>query len=246
MSCEAAKATVLPTETAAPDLLDLGGRSLLIMVMIFTAQGCWQRLVAHAGTVGCSRLLEQLSDLGVLCFALLVSVLVVVSRPPRRRCRGLGAMASALGAAFVLGTISHLPLIRLPVGVSLLSCGLLALGNIGTVYCLAHLGRSFSVLPQARALVRNGPYALVRHPLYVAEGIATLGIILAHLGVVAVAVGMLQCALQWYRLRYEETVLEATFADYAAYAAATPRFLPRLVRISPKRDADGVGVRNPD
>ena len=229
MPSEAAKATVLPAETPVPDLLDLGGRSLLIVVMIFTAQGCWQRLGAPSDTFGVSRLLEQVSDFGVLCFALLVGLLVIVSRPPQRRCRGLGAMTSALGAAFVLGTITHLPLIRLPVGVSLLSCGLLALGNIGTVYCLAHLGRSFSVLPQARALVRSRPYAHVRHPLYVAEGIATLGIILAHLSVVAVAVGMLQFALQWYRLRYEETVLAATFADYAGYAAATPRFVPRLV-----------------
>jgi protein-S-isoprenylcysteine O-methyltransferase Ste14 len=46
------------------------------------------------------------------------------------------------------------------------------------VVVIFHLGRSFSVVPQARGLVRGGPYSFVRHPLYLAEEIALLGILL--------------------------------------------------------------------
>jgi protein-S-isoprenylcysteine O-methyltransferase Ste14 len=38
------------------------------------------------------------------------------------------------------------------------------------------LGRSISILPQARQLVTSGPYAFVRHPLYLGEMTAMLGI----------------------------------------------------------------------
>jgi protein-S-isoprenylcysteine O-methyltransferase Ste14 len=36
----------------------------------------------------------------------------------------------------------------------------------------------------------------------------------------------LQCACQWQRTLYEETVLQRAFPDYAAYRAATPALLP--------------------
>ena len=43
---------------------------------------------------------------------------------------------------------------------------------------IAYLGKSFSIIPQARRLVREGPYSVVRHPLYLAEEVALLSCLL--------------------------------------------------------------------
>ena len=37
------------------------------------------------------------------------------------------------------------------------------------IYPLIALGKSFSLMPQARKLITGGPYAYVRHPLYLIE-----------------------------------------------------------------------------
>ena len=41
---------------------------------------------------------------------------------------------------------------------------------------LTRLGRSFSINAEARRLVTEGPYAVIRHPLYLAEQIALIGV----------------------------------------------------------------------
>ena len=47
------------------------------------------------------------------------------------------------------------------------------------VLTLSFLGRSFSVMPEARRLVTTGPYSIVRHPLYLFELLGVVGILLA-------------------------------------------------------------------
>jgi protein-S-isoprenylcysteine O-methyltransferase Ste14 len=90
------------------------------------------------------------------------------------------------------------------------------------------LGRCFGVLPEARGLVTRGPYAVVRHPVYLGEVAACAGLVLAaptpwNLAVAAVFVGA-----QAVRMRLEENELGHHFPEYARYAADTPKLLPRL------------------
>jgi protein-S-isoprenylcysteine O-methyltransferase Ste14 len=104
------------------------------------------------------------------------------------------------------------------------------IGTIFSIYCLHYLGRSFSIMASARELVTHGPYGVVRHPLYLAEGISTVGVILLNWSIWAVMLGLVQMALQFRRMLNEEKVLRAAFPEYADYAARVPMIVPGLRR----------------
>jgi protein-S-isoprenylcysteine O-methyltransferase Ste14 len=88
------------------------------------------------------------------------------------------------------------------------------------------LGRSFSVMAQARKLVTAGPYSLVRHPLYLGEGMAILGMMLQYLSPLAVAIVGMQFAFQLQRMQNEERVLTSQFPEYRDYMARTACIIP--------------------
>ncbi|MCE3247851.1 MAG: Isoprenylcysteine carboxyl methyltransferase [Geminicoccaceae bacterium] len=68
--------------------------------------------------------------------------------------------------------------------------------------------------------------ALVRHPLYVAEEIAAIGLFLQHASLATALLFIAHLASQLQRMRHEEQVLRATFPEYEAYAARTRRLIP--------------------
>jgi protein-S-isoprenylcysteine O-methyltransferase Ste14 len=100
-----------------------------------------------------------------------------------------------------------------------------------SVWGLAYLRRSFSIIPEARRLVTGGPYALSRHPVYLGEVVTAIGINLATagwLGALAI-VYFIGCELM--RIRWEEGVLSRAFpGDYPGYASRVPRYLPNPLR----------------
>ncbi|HMA48914.1 MAG TPA: isoprenylcysteine carboxylmethyltransferase family protein [Magnetospirillaceae bacterium] len=225
-----------PSSLAWYNLRDIVARSLLIVLMVFIAEAAIHRLVLLGRPDDAPRIFRYFSEIGALLFAVLVCFLAVIRLPARGGAAGWAPVGAALGGAFILTLVNRMPVAPLPPAISLVSGLLLAAGNIGSVYCLAYLGRSFSVLPEARKLVASGPYALVRHPLYLAEAVAMAGTVLLHWSLFALLIGLVQSAFQYYRLRCEEAVLVRTFPDYAAYAAVTPRLLPRLRRWVPSSD----------
>jgi protein-S-isoprenylcysteine O-methyltransferase Ste14 len=92
------------------------------------------------------------------------------------------------------------------------------------------LGRCFGILPEARGLVTRGPYRLVRHPVYLGEILALLGLTVSSGTASSILALVLFVAAQAVRMRLEERALTAAFPDYALYAARTARLLPRLAR----------------
>ena len=72
----------------------------------------------------------------------------------------------------------------------------------------------------------RGPYALVRHPLFLGEMIALVGVALQNLSGSALLLLGLVCAFQFQRMKYEERVLFQIFPEYADYTARTARLVP--------------------
>jgi protein-S-isoprenylcysteine O-methyltransferase Ste14 len=82
----------------------------------------------------------------------------------------------------------------------------------------------------ADALNSTGLYSIVRHPLYLANGAIFAGLLLATGSPWFVLVGGLAFLLYYERIAYseEEFLLERFGAQYRAWAASTPAFVPRL------------------
>jgi len=91
------------------------------------------------------------------------------------------------------------------------------------LYALRWLGRSFSILPEARRLVTNGPYRFVRHPLYVAEALSTLGVTLQLRQPLGALLALSTYLGQFARMGFEEEVLERAFPEHADYRRRTFR-----------------------
>ena len=107
------------------------------------------------------------------------------------------------------------------------------LGSLGSVIVLARLGKSFSIMPEARNLVTSGPYAwpairFTRWRFITLFGTAMQfqqpWAMLLALGVIALAV---------VRTAFEERVLADAYPEYASYRARVKRFglSDRLVRL---------------
>ncbi len=102
-----------------------------------------------------------------------------------------------------------------------------------SVWALAYLRRSFSIIPEARRLVTGGPYRLSRHPVYLGEILTAIGINLATTGWLGALAILYFIGCELLRMRWEEGVLSRAFpADYPEYARTVPRYAPNPFRKS--------------
>ena len=147
----------------------------LIAVSIFTFFMTLNILLVHRdisilSPINMTKTLGLIHHLLVVCFYALIILFYF-----------LRSTASSTSRSFVTNTIAVLTTFS-PSALSLLSEAelsrpeivfladfMIVLGMILSIFSLASLGRSFSIIPQARKLVKSGPYRLVRHPIYVGE-----------------------------------------------------------------------------
>lgn len=109
-----------------------------------------------------------------------------------------------------------------------LSAGLILAGTLLAAWAALALGRSFSLLPQARTLVTHGPYRYVRHPMYLGGLLITLGEVWLHWSLLVVVLNVIFVAAQLVRMRYEEQLLARTFPEHEHYRARTSALVPGL------------------
>ena len=98
--------------------------------------------------------------------------------------------------------------------------------ELWVIWSMLTLRHSFSIFPEARRLIRTGPYGLVRHPLYAAYFLTDIALLLPRWSLFALLIVAVGVGAQLWRVRYEEQVLRASFPEYDEYAHVTPRFVP--------------------
>jgi protein-S-isoprenylcysteine O-methyltransferase Ste14 len=170
--------------------------------------------------------LSTVSHVSMLVFLVVLVVMFMVRHTPQRAALGLYPRFAAVAGTFLSAGFALLPLQELSSALYLASL-LLIIGGTGFAICgVLVLGRSISLLPEARRLVTRGPYALVRHPLYLGEIVALAGVALQYLSAWALLLLGLVWAFQLQRIKYEELVLFQIFPEYEDYMARTARLVP--------------------
>ena len=170
--------------------------------------------------------LSTVSQVTTLVFFAVLVVMFAVRHVPERSAVGFYPRCAAVAGTFLSVGFVLLPPQELSSALYLASLFLIIGGTVFAICAGLVLGRSISILPEARRLVTWGPYALVRHPLYLGEIIAIVGVALQYLSAWALLLLALVCAIQLQRIKNEERVLLQVFPEYGDYMARTARLVP--------------------
>jgi hypothetical protein len=127
--------------------------SAILFLALPSAAGLAKRVQGHSGAWDLALLADALARTGVLLFFVLAALLVLVRLRPQSEAPGLQPRLCALAGSCLLMSVALFPRHDLSIGRNLLSAGLILLGHMLAVYALAWLGRSFSIMAEARRLV---------------------------------------------------------------------------------------------
>lgn len=183
------------------------------------------------------RVVAMLAFAGLTLLTVIWSSEQAKTRAPQDR--GDQAPLAANFTAFGLWFVSLFIFSSSPAGfVALLlalSGTLLALaGAAFVVICHAELGAAWSFAPEAdqrTGLITNGPYRLVRHPIYLGLAMLTVGEALAFGSWPALVIALFGIVptLAW-RASAEERLLSRTFGEtYEVYRQRTRMIVPHLL-----------------
>jgi protein-S-isoprenylcysteine O-methyltransferase Ste14 len=172
------------------------------------------------------KLLVVAASIANVLFVSLVAATTITRLVPIKKSKGIEPRISALLGTFLCTTIAMLPKAELGPIWSVVSTMLILLGTSLSFVVLRWLGKSFSILAEARHLVTEGPYRMVRHPLYLCEGVALVGVTLQVLSPLAVVIAIAAVMVQCRRMINEEAILKKAFPEYRAYAAKTSFLIP--------------------
>ena len=183
---------------------------------------------ADPALLGAVYVLNIAMRLSVIAYLVVIAASVLVRMRPARKARGVEPRISALIGTFLLTAVVILPRRDLSPVAGLVSALLTTAGSAFAVVVLAQLRGSFSVMAESRELVTKGLYRIVRHPLYLAEEIAAIGVAMQFFSPWTVLILAVQIGFQLRRMRNEEVVLTASFPEYLAYQTRTARILPGI------------------
>ena len=159
-----------------------------------------------------------------MAFDLLLVYLIVVRTEPLRRAPGFLPRLCGFAGTFLGVGILRLKPLDLSLPWQTIAAALVFAGSLGSAIVLAKLGKSFAIMPEARALVTSGPYAYARHPLYAVEFLTLVGTAIQFAQPWAALLALGVIILQVSRTIFEERVLTDVYPEYATYRARVKRF----------------------
>ena len=173
-------------------------------------------------------ILNIVMRLSVIAYLVVIAATLLVRVRPAAKARGIEPRISALIGTFLLTVIVLFPRRELSPGAEIVSTLLTLGGSIFAVVVLTQLRESFSIMAEARQLVTTGVYRVVRHPLYLAEEIAAIGVVMQFFSLWTALILAVQICFQLRRMRNEEAILAEIFPEYLAYRQRTARILPGI------------------
>ncbi len=206
-------------------------RMPLVVWLALCAGATMRRLLADfsaAPALGFAETVKLLAGIGGFGFILLMAGALCLRLRPTARASGLRPRLTAIAGTFSITALGLLPRADLSPTGAMVSFLMICAGYALACYALWHLGRSLSMMAEARRLVMTGPYALTRHPLYTGEALASLGLLVQYLSPTAVVLWTAHIVLQLCRMRYEEGLLRRAFPEYGGYAGRVARLIPGL------------------
>jgi len=216
------------------EFLDLAIRFALGVTFAFSASVCLKTgiLALHDLDITNPKpheIGQVLSVISIGLYTMMIACVYVVRLRPVSKFAGAVPCAAAILGGFLMSGLLFLsPRDDLPLYVRVMASFLVIFGNVFAAIIIMRLGKSFSILPEGRRLVTKGPYAVIRHPLYLAEAVVALGVVINFLSPWALLLVISQLGLQVVRIHYEEKVLKETFPEYEEYTKKTWRLIPGI------------------
>jgi protein-S-isoprenylcysteine O-methyltransferase Ste14 len=164
----------------------------------------------------------------VIAYLVVIAATVVARMRPARKARGAEPRISALIGTFLLPVVVLFPRRELSLITGIVSTLLTLSGNAFAIVVLVQLRESFSIMAEARQLVTAGVYRRVRHPLYLAEEIAAIGVVMQFFSPWTALILAVQFGFQLRRMGNEEVILSEIFPEYLAYRERTARLVPGI------------------
>ena len=193
-------------------LLDLAERGFVFVLMALF----FVRLAPAIGSGACNILIAISEGLS--------AILILTRRP--------GAVVGTFysWAISIAGTCA--PLLVAPGGVRLFHgtapLVLMAVGLAVSISAKLFLRRSFGILPANRGVRRNGPYRLVRHPMYLGYALTHFGFLVSSFELRNLLAYVVCWTAMVLRIRAEEAILSQDPAYRSYCDAVRHRLIPGL------------------
>jgi protein-S-isoprenylcysteine O-methyltransferase Ste14 len=204
--------------------------SFFLLVVLLKVVDLYVFLKDHAAAGNNTEFLKFLTDVvsksSIICFLGLMSILFLIRLEPIEKARGIVPRVTAIAGTFFVSLITFFPRVNLTIVQTAIVTSICLVGTAMSIFVLTHLGRSYSLMAEARRLVTTGPYGIIRHPLYVTEELALFGILIQFLSFSTLLIFLVHVLIQFQRMKNEEAVLEKAFPEYQAYKSSTARLIP--------------------
>ncbi len=113
--------------------------------------------------------------------------------------------------------------IRIPLGVIIL--------GVSAYLSIAGLSIVFGKVRETPAVIREGVFNVVRHPVYLSEILLYLGLLMLSISLIAAIICIIAIVFLYYISRYEEKLLLERFGeDFKLYMEEVPMWFPRFRR----------------